>query len=296
VKRLAAALVLLLSPSVHAYVQTRTLVGGTAIHWEQSCVVVQPDVRGDTADAPVVELSDINDALTNAVGHWNGQDGTCTYMRLGVVPGYQVLDAVADSRPAVVFRSDTWPHDKSIIALTTVWFANRPNTAADGLISDADIELNAVGFSFTTDVASTQPRIGTQLQDLENTLTHELGHVLGLAHTCWDHVLDSPPLDNNGNPAPDCNDANLPAVVLNATMYPYATPGSTSMRVLSADDVSGICDNDSSMTTPSACYGDIVAPGCSVAPRAPTSRAPWLLFLAPLVAVLLGRRARHGSL
>jgi hypothetical protein len=294
VRSLALALLLVALPA-HAYVQTRT-ASGTAVHWEQSCVVVQPDARGDAADSDVLDIGDINAALTAAVGHWNSADASCSFMRLGVVPAYQELAVVSDSRPAVVFTSENWSHDPSIIALTTVWFADRPGAATDGLIADADIELNAEGYSFTTDVSTTQPRTGTQIADLENTLTHELGHVQGLAHTCWDHVLATAPLDNNGNPAPDCDEGDsLPAVVLDATMYPYATPGSMSMRTISPDDSSGICDNYPSTGTPSACYGDITTRGCSVAPRAPESRAVWLLFLAPLVALLIGRRMRRDN-
>ena len=42
--RLPIALLLLSSVPAHAYVQTRTS-SGTAVHWPQSCVVVQPDAR-----------------------------------------------------------------------------------------------------------------------------------------------------------------------------------------------------------------------------------------------------------
>lgn len=292
--RLSLALLALAAMPAQAYVQTRSKAGA-AVHWPQSCVVVQPDARGDQS-SDNVQIGDINDALTAAAANWNGPIGSCTYMRLGVVPAYQVLEPVSDGRPSVVFRADNWTHDPSVIALTTVWFADRPNDPADGLISDADIELNAVSYSFSVDVSSDQPRAGTQIADLQNTLTHELGHVLGLGHTCWDHVLPEPPLDNQGNPAPDCNDANLPAVVLDATMYPYATRGSTSMEHLTPDDIAGICDNYPSDGTATPCYGDITSRGCAVAPRAPESRGAWLLCLGAVAAWVIGRRVRRGSL
>lgn len=292
--RSLALAVLLVALPCHAYVQTRT-DSGTIVHWPQSCVVLQPDARGDQS-SDNINIDDINGALSSAVANWNGPMGGCTYMRLGVVEAYQPLEPISDGRPSVVFRSDTWNHDASVIALTTVWFSNRPNQSTDGLIADADIELNAVSYTFTVNPATDAARPGTMLADLENTLTHEVGHVLGLAHTCWDHVLDEPPLDNNGNPAPDCRSTNLPSYVTEATMYPYAQPGSTSMEHLSADDIAGICDNYSSADKPTACYGDIMQRGCAVAPRAPESAAAWLLCGGALLALFIGRRARRGSL
>ena len=112
------------------------------------------------------------------------------------------------------------------------------------------------------------------LADLENTLTHELGHVQGLAHTCWDHITDTPPLDNLGNPIPDCNDPDLPASITDTTMYPYASmPGETSKRNLSADDVAGVCDVYQPLAGKLACYPEIDG-GCSAAPASRRSRWP----------------------
>ncbi|BDG07001.1 matrixin family metalloprotease [Anaeromyxobacter paludicola] len=59
--------------------------------------------------------------------------------------------------------------------------------------------------------------------DVQNTVTHELGHVLGLDH---------PPLAG-------------------ATMSATATPGETSKRVLAASDVAGICTAYPASYTPS---------------------------------------------
>ena len=53
------------------------------------------------------------------------------------------------------------PHDPSAIGLTTVFFVDTPGKPGDGTILDADIELNGVNFTFTTDPANAQPAPGT---------------------------------------------------------------------------------------------------------------------------------------
>src|SRR5205823_13804226 len=131
---------------------------------------------------------------------------------------------------------------------------------------DTDIELNGVNYTFSTDPANGTPRPGTMLIDLESTMTHELGHVQGLAHTCWDHVTDTPPLDNTGNPIPDCN-GPLPASIVMTTMYPYyGATGDTSKRMLSGDDVNGVCDVYQRVARTLACYPEIDG-GCAVVAR-----------------------------
>jgi hypothetical protein len=82
------------------------------------------------------------------------------------------------------------------------------------------------GWYFT---CGTGPRCGTYGQDgcayvdLQSNATHEVGHFIGLAHPCQ--------LSPN-----NCTVDDRPLV-----MYPAATPGDTSKRVLTADDRAGVC-------------------------------------------------------
>jgi hypothetical protein len=210
-----------------------------------------------------------------------------------------VLDVAADGLPAVIFRNDEWrrpghpPHDPSAIGLTTVMYVNTPGLPGDGTILDADIELNNVNYTFTTDPTTATTRPGTQLADLENTLTHELGHVQGLAHTCWDHVTATPPLDNTGAPIPDCNDPTLPLSITDTTMYPYATmAGETSKRQLSPDDVSGVCDVYQPLQGKLGCYANIEG-GCSATPTARRERWPLVAAALGALATLLAAARRR---
>ena len=73
------------------------------------------------------------------------------------------------------------------------------------MIMDADIDLNLVDFEWSTSGESGRV-------DLQNALTHELGHILGFAHS----------------------DAQ------EATMFASAIPGETEKRDLYEDDIQGV--------------------------------------------------------
>ncbi len=255
-----------------AYVPTRTK-SGSPVRWPVRCVLMSPDSRGDQADEDMAG-SDIADALSRAVGNWNRRIRDCGFIVLVAVPATRALEPVSDGRPSVVFRSEYWgrgetAYDESAIGITTVWFVNRPNDATDGQITDADIELNALNYTFTNDPLNATARASTLgVADLENTLTHELGHVLGLGHTCWlskgggvDPATD--PVDDQGNPVPSCDQPNLPDHITGATMYPSVADRAINMRVLSDDDVAGVCEAYPIDNIPTACYGFIEAGSCA---------------------------------
>jgi hypothetical protein len=102
----------------------------------------------------------------------------------------------------VTFRETSWAHQSGILALTSVTYA-----PSDGEIVDADMELNGEDYTFT--VAATGGSI-----DLQNTVAHEAGHVLGLDHSA----------------------------VQTATMFATAPEGEISKRELDGDDVLGLCE------------------------------------------------------
>lgn len=282
--------------SARAYVRTTTATSGVAVQWNERCVVVTIDERGSKD----VSLPDIATTLARAASNWTSRTSKCGGLALSTRPAYKVLDVAADGLPAVIFRNDSWqrpghaPHDPSAIGLTTVLYVNTPGLPGDGTILDADIELNNVNYTFTTDPANAVPRDGTQLADLENTLTHELGHVQGLAHTCWDHISETPPLDNLGQPIPDCNDPNLPPSITDTTMYPYATmQGETSKRNLSPDDVAGVCEVYQPLLGKLGCYPEIDGGACSAAPAQRRATGPWAAAAMTLLAAAAALRARR---
>jgi hypothetical protein len=263
---LALAAVLAMAGPVGAYVRTVN-ASGVAIRWEESCVTVSPDLRGSND----LSNDEIENTLRRAVDNWNRPNTACSYMTLMAQPATRIRDVGSDGRPTVVFRQQAWqrssgmPYDPGAIGLTTVFTVVTPGQPGDGTILDADIELNGVNYTFTTDPTSAMPRPGTEIADLENTLTHELGHVQGLAHNCWDHIAATPPLDDTGNPIPDCA-GDLPPSITDATMFPFSSPGDIGKRTLSSDDTRAICDTYPNKGPAPACYQHVVG-GCGLVGR-----------------------------
>lgn len=111
-----------------------------------------------------------------------------------------------------------WDHSDATIALTTTTFSFKT-----GIIYDADIEFNAAPhegggrFLFTT-ISSPPCEPGAEsalcvATDIQNTLTHEIGHVIGLDH------VDVP----------------------GATMEASAPLGETRKRIIDSGTAQGFC-------------------------------------------------------
>jgi hypothetical protein len=289
VKAFAALLAFCAALPAYGYVQTRT-PSGTPIHWQQSCVVMTPDSRGDSLDA-ALDIATINATLKKATENWNNTDGSCTFFRLGETDAYAHQSIHKDETPSIVFVTEGWPDDEqTAIALTQVWFTITPGQPTDGFIFDADTALNAQYFTFTTTPENATARTGTGVADLENTLTHELGHVQGLGHTCWNEgsaLEPTDPIDNTGNAIAACVPGAPPPPGA-ATMYPFAGdtyPEDIRQRTVQPDDTAGICDNYPSTAPATACYA-YVKEGCAVV----SGQQHW--FSALLVLAYLAWRWR----
>lgn len=156
---------------------------------------------------------------------------------------------------------DCWPHASAALAVTSSF--HDPTT---GEILDADIEFNAARFRFTA-TADEGPTCvppnyeGCVYYDLENTMTHELGHFVGL-----DHVGS-----------------------LGSTMNPQAAPGETDKRSIDPDSQQFLCDAYPPGQYPRDCVLDRLDPELGPAACATAGSAP--LWMALLVwAGALGRR------
>ncbi len=162
-------------------------------------------------------------------------------------------------------KYDCWDESPWVAGVTTITFSFRT-----GEIVDADIELNGAGFVFTT-VDSPECLPGRPIPrpascvatDVQNTLTHELGHVIGLAD-----VYDDP----------------------GATLYWQAKTGEVSKRTLSQDDIDGLCalyPPGSGSTPLVAGSPEERARGCACGG---SGASPAALLLLPLALGLVRRR------
>ncbi len=240
------------------------------LFWGGDCVSYSLNQRGSDD----LLFSTLRDTIRLSFDHWQGivcpTDGLPTYLRF--------LDTDPASCETVAFRPEqgnvnliTWVesgwaddpyHAAAAIALTTVFYD--PPT---GRIYTANTEFNGERFTFT--VSDT-----FVLADVENTMTHEAGHFLGLGHSR----------------------ASL------ATMFSASTLGETSKRTLDVDDIGGICDIYPAAFATGVCDGaphgglDLACGpktgcGCAAAP-ASVPGTGLLLLLSVVGLFLAGRRLR----
>jgi hypothetical protein len=303
---LAALLALAAASTAWAYVRSRT-EKGIGVFWPSTCVYVQPDSAG-TADMPADQVFA---TIQKSMDNWKNAVGDAAYLQL-IFENPEPLEAHLDGVNTVKFRSDRWCHpndaqqnnvcySSSAAGITTVFFVQDGSPKA-GTILDADIELNDLNFTFAILPTTAPENPGRPFADLENTLTHELGHLQGLDHTCKDSATPPQEVDENGNPPPDCTKLFLlppdqQQKITTATMYNFAKPGETVKRSPEADDVAGIAAIYPPSASPGSCrrtnLNDYKSGGCAIgAPGTPRSLAGIAILLSALVALVARRRFR----
>jgi Matrixin len=298
---LALAALVLCAPQVEAQSYRRTLVPGRpyCVVWPGRDFVYRLDAAGSRRTPGDSEFA----ALEAAFASWRAVSDTCsdfTFTRGPDIHNPQVgyVRDSQDNENVVTFRemdcndvvppedpcieSDTcsndyacWDHGAAVIGLTTTTFSFRT-----AYILDADVEFNAStdgrGFLFTT--ADSPMCEGAQssdcvVTDVQNTATHEFGHVVGL-----DHVFD-----------------------IGSTMEATAPPGETHKRIIDAGSAAGFCDAYPRGLPPTQC-GERPDLGrhfqaVSQGPGMGCGAAPGALFpAAALLGLLaLGRGRRPGG-
>ena len=182
------------------------------LYWLSSCVhyVVNDAGTSQFGDDGIDEVT--LQTIRESFDTWN--DVTCSDLQMidnGTTPVDVAEGPPMDGRDRlslVVFRDENWSSvpgaSSRSYALTSVSYL--PDT---GQILDADIEINSDTYDLTVENEPDDTQV-----DLRNTLTHEVGHFLGLAHS----------------------------LEREATMYAQAPLGETRKRSLEQDDIDGICD------------------------------------------------------
>jgi len=286
---LVAAAAALVSGATVPYVRSRTdrnaPDAGHCLGWPAGSVEFRENVGGapDAGDAGFT-------AMESSLGTWATAMNACGNLSLRMGPrtttrttGFDDTQG-ATNENVLLFRTrlcsqtvhsgdpcigqgtcanvhDCWDYAAGTLAITTTTYNSRT-----GRLYDADLEMNATVHLFTT--VDAPPCSGPDLPscvstDVQNTVTHELGHALGLAHS------------------PDPR----------STMFAGAERGETSKRVLDDGSVEFLCTAYAAGGPTRDCDGSPIdltdehTSSCSVAPGGPFA----LLALALLA---LRRRGR----
>lgn len=227
---------------------------GAGLHWDHGCVSYYLHEQGSDDVEGLAE----KEALKASLAEWSAPTCSAMTMKYAGTTDYDIVGFIKEEDPInlVLWHESDWPYPQRPIAYTSVTYD--PNT---GVIMDADLELNGEDYAFTVDPKSEPFKI-----DIQNTVTHELGHALGLDHT-------TDPF---------------------STMYLEAMPGETIKRTLEADDIAGLCalypiEGGLDCDKPSEEEpGGSNSVGCALAASASASWLFWLLV--PLGLVRLCRR------
>lgn len=204
----------LFSSTASAYVRA-TVEGqpGIYLYWASRQVSYWINKLGYTRLA----LEEPVGAIRRSFSTWSGPactDFSFVYMGLTDVDKTNVTRKPSerpDFRNIVRWREDAWPPEGATdSSITNDWLALTVlvYNVQTGEILDADMDLNGVNFEWT--VADGPEQVIT---DVQNVVTHEVGHVLGLGHSD----------------------------VFDATMQAEQPPGEISKRDLHEDDIAGLC-------------------------------------------------------
>jgi hypothetical protein len=253
---------------------------GIPLRWSSGCVTFA--VHADGSPRWGITFADARKAAGDAFRTWVaarcsslGDHPSLGAVDLGAVecdqPEYNDRPPLPNAN-AILFRDEEWPYgdDTTALALTTITF-----DSDTGDLLDADIEVNSANVALSVGDSNVST-------DLQAILTHESGHLLGLAHSS-----DSAATMNSGYDGTDLG-----------------------FRILDEDDEAAICEAYQPGADLDHCRGAQPHFGFSrvcgapyedsncqlgAARGAPVTRSPLTLGLVALSVLAWRTRRRRGN-
>jgi len=134
--------------------------------------------------------------IERAAGRWSYPNVPCGVRVVVGEPRSEWL-AVQDGTNLIAVRERSWCHNGRCSAATTyplramAMTTTYPEGTTGRRVTEADVEINGVFFQFTDTGAQPDESARKHAVHLDSILTHEIGHVLGLADVCGDDRTQS---------------------------------------------------------------------------------------------------------
>ncbi|MEM6961987.1 MAG: matrixin family metalloprotease [Myxococcota bacterium] len=199
-------------PTVAAFTQSES-EEGAGLEWFQPCVTYSIDFRGSVD----LSMETVQLIVEDSFRAWT--EVTCDGVSVGITAEESSDNATcqkaefnsSDGNVNTIAFIDNWSelgYDPAAFALTTV-FHNRRS----GEILDVDLQVNENLGPYAICPAPGGCSQESDSVDLQNVMTHEVGHFFGLGHSN----------------------------VISASMYFASRRGEIGKRFLRADDIAGLC-------------------------------------------------------